>query len=123
VGDVFLALWEPWPRDDGRWSARLIATRASLLQGQCPAFCGRPALGAMGGGLLGLIATRASLLQKYVTPFGIGLGQLRNFFPVIAFVNLSPTEIFSKFNFYILFIGNINIYKNIVTLEFKNLIR
>ena len=31
--------------------------------GGLPAFCGSPALGAMGGGLRGLIATRASLLQ------------------------------------------------------------
>jgi hypothetical protein len=32
VGDGLLALWEPRPRGDGWWSARLIATRASLLQ-------------------------------------------------------------------------------------------
>ena len=76
-------LWESRPRGDGWWSARLIATGASLLRGDaplfvgappsgrwvvvckadrdggvaptggCPAFCGRPALGAMGGGLQG----------------------------------------------------------------------
>jgi hypothetical protein len=49
-----------------QWS---IATRASLLQGQCPAFCGSPALGAMGGGLQGSIATRASRLQGQCPAF------------------------------------------------------
>ena len=42
-------LWEPRPRGDGWWSAGVIATGASLLQGDFP--CGSPALGAMGGGL------------------------------------------------------------------------
>ncbi len=37
--------------------------------GDCPAFCGIPALGAMGGGLRGLIATGASLLQGEVLDF------------------------------------------------------
>jgi hypothetical protein len=47
-------LWEPRPRGDGWWSARVFATGASLLQGDGPAFCGSPALGAMGGGLRGI---------------------------------------------------------------------
>jgi hypothetical protein len=46
-------VWEPRPRGDGSWSARLIATRASLLQGHGPGFCGSPALGAMGCGVRG----------------------------------------------------------------------
>ena len=46
-------LCEPRPRGDGSWSARVIATGASLLQGQGPAFCVNPALGAMGGGMQG----------------------------------------------------------------------
>ena len=34
VGDGRFPLWEPTPVGDGWWSARVIATRASLLQGQ-----------------------------------------------------------------------------------------
>ncbi len=36
-------LWEPRPRGDSWWSARIFATGASLLQGHCLAFCGNPA--------------------------------------------------------------------------------
>ena len=46
LGAIF-CLWEPRPRGDGWWSAGLIATRASLLQGYCAAFCRSPALGAI----------------------------------------------------------------------------
>ncbi len=47
------SLWEPRPRGDWGWFARLFATGASLLQGRCSAVCGSPALGAIVGGLRG----------------------------------------------------------------------
>ena len=56
-------LWEPRPRGDGSWSAKLDRDEGVAPTGGLPAFCGSPALGAMGGGLRSLIATGASLLQ------------------------------------------------------------
>ncbi len=38
-------LWEPRPRGDSWWSARVIATGASLLQGDAPRFVGAPPSG------------------------------------------------------------------------------
>ena len=35
----YLRLWEPRPRGDSWWSATVIATRASLLQGDTQDFC------------------------------------------------------------------------------------
>ncbi|PUE14255.1 hypothetical protein B9Z48_13755 [Limnohabitans sp. WS1] len=43
-----LHLWEPRPRGDGLWSARLIATRASLPQGTALHFVGAPPPGRWG---------------------------------------------------------------------------
>jgi hypothetical protein len=63
------SMWEPRPRGDGLWSAGLdrgegaAPTRERLPTRGEPAFCGSPALGAMGCGLRGLIAARAPLLQ------------------------------------------------------------
>jgi hypothetical protein len=51
TGTVHCILWEPRHRGDSWWSAGLFATGASLLQGQCTAFCGSPALGAILGGV------------------------------------------------------------------------
>ena len=41
------SLWEPRSRGDGGGLRGSIATGASLLQGQCPAFCGSPASGRL----------------------------------------------------------------------------
>ncbi|PUE20260.1 hypothetical protein B9Z48_04865 [Limnohabitans sp. WS1] len=64
------ALWEPRPRGDGWWSTRLYRgegaapTKKAFMQtssgriNKGEAFCGSPALGAMGRGLLKLVATQ-----------------------------------------------------------------